>query len=351
MMGNTIEVNPDSQRQSVADRVSIIFKTGFSEIKRKGVVTRLYFEIKGFEKEKEKYVHALGVRAWEAHVSHPDLAGILVHLKELQIEMNRLKTQYGEHDTQIKDIDASKADLTTKFNQDLDQVEEQIVPHRKRIESINAEKEDNKVQMEELRTKQDHLSQQIREHQQAIQEFDLADAAEKPAGIQLEQEAIRLIHAQKCEIDCKIPLLISKIEKLKMELAKERSLIERLDQDKETIRRDFEQRINDYNQQIQQLEDKKKQATRQMELYRKEMEPYLYDLGWKVEPLRLEERAFRENYDQLDRLNSEVANRNKLILEAESLSRAMDRGAWTKFLVVSGGMALLFVGAVFALLH
>ncbi len=351
MMGNTVEVKADPQRQNVADRVSVIFKTGFSEIKRKGAVTRLYFEIKGLEKEKEKYVHALGVRAWEAHISHPDLAGILVHLKELQIEMNRLKTQYGEHDTQIKDIDASKADLTTKFNQDLDQVEEQIVPHQKRIESINAEKEDNKVQMEELRTKQDHLSQQIREHQQAIQEFDLAEDAGKPSGIQLEQDAIRLIHTQKCEIDCMIPLLISKIEKLKMELARERSVIERLDQDKETIRRDFEQRIKDYNQQIQQLEDKKKQATRQMETYRKEMEPYLYDLGWKVEPLRLEERAFRENYEQLDRLNREVTSRNKLIKEAESLSRAMDRSAWTKFLVVSGGVALLFVGAVFALLH
>jgi len=351
MIGNTIEVHTDPPRQTLANRVSVIFSTGFSEIKRKGTVTRLYFEIKGLEKEKEKYVQVLGVRAWEAHVSHPDLAGILVHLKELQIEMNRLKTQYGEHDTQIKDIESSKTELTAKFHQDLDQVDEQIVPHRKRIERINAEKEDNKVQMEELRSKQDHLSQQIREHQKAIQEYDLADDAEKPTRIQMEQDAIRQIHTQKCEIDCKIPLLISRIEKLKMELAQERSVIERLDQDKETIRRDFEQRIKDYNQQIQELEDKKKQSARQMEQYRKEMEPFLYDLGWKVEPLRLEERAFRENYEQLDRLNREMNSRNKLIQEAESLSRAMDRNAWTKFLVVSGGMALLFAGTVFALLH
>ena len=350
MDAETLEVKTDPSRHSVSGRVALIFTTGLSEIKRKGPVTRLYFEIKSLEREKEKYVHALGVRAWEAHVHHPDLAGILVNLKELQIETNRLKTQFGEHDTEIVDIDHTKSELTDKFNHDLDVLEKAIVPHRERIEKINAEKESNKVQIEELRSQQDHLSQQIRLRQQSIQELDLGTDAGKETKILGEQEAIRKLYVDKADLDCKMPFLHSTAEKLKIELATERSEIERGEQHKDTAKRDFEQRIKDYNHQIQQLEDKKKQLTREIEHYRREMQPYLFELGKKVEQLRLEEEAFRENYEQLDSFNRDIQTRQKQIVEAESLSRAMDRAAWTKFLVFSGSMAALFVSAVVLLL-
>ena len=81
------------------------------------------------------------------------------------------------------------------------------------------------------------------------------------------------------------------------------------------------------------------------------MQPFLYDLGKKVEQLRLEEEAFRENYEQLDSFNRDIQSCQKQIVEAVSLSRAMDRGAWTKFLVFSGTMAVLFVSLVVLLLH
>ena len=350
MDAQTIEVKTDPVKHSVGGRVALIFTTGLSEIKRKGTITRLYFEIKSLEREKEKYIHALGVRAWEAHVHHPDLAGILVNLKELQIEMNRLKTQFGEHDTEIVDIDHTKADLTEKFNKDLDLLEQAIVPHRERIEKINAEKESNKVQMEELRTQQDHLSQQIRLHQQSIQEIDLGSDADKETKIRVEQETIRKLYVDKADLDCRLPFLSSTAEKLKIELANERAEIERGEQSKENAKRDFEQRIKDYNHQIQLLEEKKKQLNREIEHYRREMQPYLYELGKKVEQLRLEEDSFHENYEQLDNFNRDVLTRQKQIIEAESLSRAMDRAAWAKFLVFSGSMVVLFASVVVLLL-
>jgi chromosome segregation ATPase len=346
----TLEVKTDPAKHSLGRRVATIFTTGLSEIKRKGTITRLHFEIKSLEREKEKYVHALGVRAWEAHVHHSDLAGILVHLKELQIEMNRLKTQFGEHDTEITDIDHSKAELTEKFNQDLDRLEQAIVPHRERIERINAEKESNKVQIEELRSQQDHLSQQIRMHQQSIQELDLGADANKETEIRNQQEGIRRNSVERAELDCKLPFLQSTAEKLKLELANERAAIDRGEQNKESAKRDFEQRIKDYNHQIQQLEEKKKQLSREIEHYRREMQPYLYELGKKVEQLRLEEESFHENYEQLDEYNRDVQNCQKQIIEAESLSRAMDRSAWTKFLVVSCSMVVLFASMVVLLL-
>ncbi|HEY4490431.1 MAG TPA: hypothetical protein VJ521_11405 [Acidobacteriota bacterium] len=332
-------------------KLSLIFQTGLSEIKRKGAVTRLHFEIKSLEREKEKYVHALGVRAWEAHVEHPELAAIVVHLKELQIEMNRLKTQFGEHDTQIQDIESSKTGLTSQFNQSLDQLEDRIVPHRKRIDTINAEKESNKIQMEELRTKQDQLSQQVRVHQQNIQELDLADDAAKTSKIELEQESIRKIHIEKCDIDCKIPFVLANMEKLKIAYANEKAEIDRLEQEKETAKRDYEQRMKDYNHEIHQLEEKKKQAARQTEHYRREMEPYLYDLGARVEQLRLQESSFPENFGELDRMNSEMLKRHKQIAEAESLSRAMDRAAWMQFLVFSGSVVILILSFTLFLLR
>ena len=347
----TIEVKTDpAAKHSMGSRIGLIFTTGVSEIKRKGTVTRLYFEIKSLEREKEKYVHALGVRAWEAHVHHPDLAGILVNLKELQIEMNRLKTQFGEHDTEIADIDHTKAELTVKFNADLDLLEQAIVPHRERIEKINAEKESNKVQIEELRSQQDHISQQIRLHQQSIQELDLGSDANKETQIRLEQETIRTLYLEKADLDCKLPFLHSTAEKLKIELANEHAEIERGEQHKETSKRDFEQHIKGYNEQIQHLEDKKKQLGREMEHYRREMQPFLYDLGKKVEQLRLEEDSFHENYEQLDTYTRDVQTRQKQIIEAESLSRAMDRAAWTKFLVFSGTVVVLFASAIMLLL-
>ena len=346
----TIEVKTDPVKHSVGSRVALIFTTGLSEIKRKGTITRLYFEIKGLEREKEKYVHALGVRAWEAHVHHADLAGILVNLKELQIEMNRLKTQFGEHDTEITDIDHTKADLTDKFNKDLDLLEQALVPHRERIEKINAEKESNKVQIEELRSQQDHISQQIRLHQQSIQELDLGTDADKATKIRDDQETIRKLYLEKADLDCKLPFLSATSEKLKIELANERAEIERGEQNKDNAKRDFEQRIKDHNHQITQLEDKKKQLSREIEQYRREMQPFLFELGKKVEQLRLEEETFHENYEQLDDFNRDVRTRQKQIIEAESLSRAMDRGAWTKFLVFSGSMVVLFASMVVLLL-
>jgi chromosome segregation ATPase len=346
-----IEVKTDPERQTLVDRIGLIFTTGLSEIKRKGSITRLHFEIKSREREKEKYLHALGVRAWEAHVHHPDLAGILVNLKELQIEMNRLKTQFGEHDTEIADIDHAKAELTEKFNHDLDLLEQAIVPHRQRIEKINAEKESNKVQIEELRSKQDGLSQQVRVHQQSIQDVELGTDADKETKIRAEQEAIRTLYLGKAEIDCKLPFHHATAEKLKIELANERAEIDRGEQKKETAKRDFESSIRERNQQIQQLEEKKKQFSREIENYRKEMQPFLFDLGKKVEQLRLEEEAFRENYEQLDSFNREIHSCQKQIIEAVSLSRAMDRGAWTKFLVASGTMAVLVVSLVVLLVH
>src|SRR5262245_326007 len=123
---------------NILQQFALIFNTGLSEIKRKGAVTRLNYEIKGLEKEKEKHVQVLGRHAWDAHVEHPDFAGITVNLKELQIDINRLETQFGEHDTQIKDIEAAKLEQTDKFNHALDQLEEKVVPHRQKIETINA---------------------------------------------------------------------------------------------------------------------------------------------------------------------------------------------------------------------
>ena len=104
------DLKEGSVQANLVKHFSLIFNTGLSEIKRKGTVTRLYFEIKSFEKDKEKFVRDLGNHAWEAHVDHPDVAGIIVHLKELQIDINRLGTQFGEHDTQIKDIEFAKVD-------------------------------------------------------------------------------------------------------------------------------------------------------------------------------------------------------------------------------------------------
>jgi chromosome segregation ATPase len=274
------------------------------------------------------------------------VAGIIVHLKELQIDINRLGTQFGEHDTQIKDIELSKTDLTKKFNEDLDQLDQRFVPHRQKIETINAEKEDNKIQIEELRSKQDSLSQQVRLHQANIQEIDLADDAEQKPKIELEKANIRNVYLEKCEIECGIPFLMSNIEKLKIGLARERSEIEKLEQEKESIKRGFEQRIKDYNHQIHQLEEKKKQTMRQMENLKREMEPFLLDLGRRVEQLRLEEGSFRDTYGQLDGLKAEIDDRHKQIEEAESLSRAMDRSAWNTFLLVSGSFLLLIFSLV-----
>jgi len=351
-MTNSIEVKTEPPRDSsLLERVLLIFTTGFSEIRRKGTVTRLHFEIKGFEREKEKYVHALGLRAWEAHLNHPDLAPIVIHLKELQIETNRLKSQFGEHDTEIKDIQQAKTDLTATFNQGLDGIEQQIVPHRQRIESINAEKEDNKKQIEELRAKQEQFAEQIRLHQQNIQKLDLADESEKSAKIRVEQDAIRKCRIEESEIDCSMPLLLATVERLKNELASERAQIQTLEEQKEISKRDYEQKIKDFNTDIRDLEEKKKQATRQMARYTEDMDPFLYDLGKKVEQLRLETSAFTENYTQLDGINGEIATRERQILEAQSLSRAMDRGAWNGFLVFSGTMIVVLVSTIFVLLH
>lgn len=345
------DLKEGSVQANLVKHFSLIFNTGLSEIKRKGTVTRLYFEIKSFEKDKEKFVRDLGNHAWEAHVDHPDVAGIIVHLKELQIDINRLGTQFGEHDTQIKDIEFAKVEFTRKFNEDLDQFDQKIAPHRQKIETINAEKEDNKIQIEDLRSKQDNLSQQVRVHQTNIQELDLVENVEKKPRIELEKAAIRNLYMEKCEIECNIPFLMSNIEKLKVTLAAERSEIEKLEQEKETIKRGFEQRIKDYNNQIHQLDEKKKQTARQMENLKREMEPFLLDLGRRVEQLRLEEANFRETYGQLDGLKAEIEDRQKQIEEAESLSRAMDRSAWNTFLLVSGTFVVLILSLVLFLFH
>lgn len=343
--------SPSAAETSLLESFSFIFSTGFSEIKRKSTMTRLSFEIKGLEREKEKFFHTLGKRAWEAHVEHSDVAGIIVNLKELQIEMNRLETQVGEHDTQIQDIESAKAELTEKFNRNLDGIERRIVPHRQKIESINAEKEDNKIQIEELRSKQDHLSVQVRDHQKNIQELDLGTDPHKEAGIESERRAIRDLFNEKCEVELKIPFHLSTLEKLKMALAGERSEIEKLEQEKDGVRRDYEQRIKDYNHEIHQLEDKKKLAVRMKQRYHHDMEPYLYDLGKRVDQLRLQPDAFRDVFETMDDFNHQVEGKRNQIYEAESLSRAMDRSAWTKFLIFSGSAIVLFVSLVIALLH
>ncbi len=342
---------PEGPQKNLLERFSIIFNTGVSEIKRKGTITRLNYEIKGLEREKEKHIQVLGNRAWEAHVEHPDFAGVVVNLKELQIEINRLETQFGEHDTQIQDIESAKSEQTEKFNQNLDQIEQQIVPHRQKIETINAEKEDNKIQIEELRSKQDYLSQQVRVHQKNIQELDLGTDAEKTSKINLEKGAIRNIFLEKSEIECKIPFLMSKIEKLKISLAQETSEISHLEGEKDTAKRDFEHRMKDYNNQIHQLEDRKKHIIKQKEQFKKEMDPFLYDLGKKVEQHRLEEDSFSEVLSEMDQLNGLVELRRKQIVEAESLSRAMDRNAWTNFLVFAGSLVVLVISLIFVLLR
>lgn len=338
-------------QKNLLQHFALIFNTGFSEIKRKGTITRLNFEIKGLEKEKEKHVQVLGRHAWDAHVEHPDFAGITVNLKQLQIDINRLETQFGEHDTQIGDIESAKAELTDKFNQTLDQLDEKIAPHRQKIETINAEKEDNKIQVEELRTKQDSLSQQVRTHQKNIQEFDLDSAAEKETKIELEKAAIRNVFLEKCEIELKIPFMMSHLEKLKLTFANETSEISKLESEKDSAKRDYEHRMKDYNHEVHQLEEKKKQTLRQKEHLKREMEPFLYDLGRKVEQMRLQEDTFRGIFQDMDALKDQVELRRQSISEAESLSRAMDHGAWTKFLVFSGGMLLLMISLVYILLH
>ena len=333
------------------DRFSQIFRTGFSEIKRKGAITRLNFEIKGLEREKERHVHALGSQAWDAHVEHPDFAGILTNLKELQIEINRLETQFGEHDTQIRDIEGTKTELTQKFNQKLDEIEVSIVPHRKRRETINAEKQDNKIQIEELRSKQELLSQQVRVHQKSIQELDMAGDGDALSKIELEKGEIRNIFLEKCEIECKIPFLLARLEKLKIALADETTEISRLEGEKDAAKRDYEHRIKDYNHEIHELEEKKKAVVRKKEGVRREMDPFLYDLGGKVDSLRPREAAFSQCFLQLDNLNGQVDARRKQITEAESLSRAMDRSAWLKFLLFSAGVIVLCLGALWILLR
>ncbi|HSP07205.1 MAG TPA: hypothetical protein VLR94_08510, partial [Acidobacteriota bacterium] len=225
-------------QKNLLQHFAVIFNTGFSEIKRKGNITRLNFEIKGLEKEKEKHIQVLGRHAWDAHVEHPDFAGITVNLKEFQIDINRLETQFGEHDTQISDIESAKTELTEKFNQSLDQLDEKIAPHRQKIESINAEKEDNKIQIEELRSKQDSLSQQVRTHQKNIQELDLGTDDGKETKIELEKAAVRNLFLEKCEIELKIPFMMSQLEKLKLALSNETSEIGKLDSEKDSAKRD-----------------------------------------------------------------------------------------------------------------
>jgi chromosome segregation ATPase len=342
---------PEGPQKNLIEKFSFIFNTGVSEIKRKGAITRLNYEIKGLEREKEKHIQALGHRAWEAHVEHPDFAGVVVNLKELQIEINRLETQFGEHETQIQDIEVAKSELTEKFNQSLDQIEQQIVPHRQKIETINAEKEDNKIQIEELRSKQDYLSQQVRFHQKNIQELDLGTDAEKTSKIELEKGAIRNIFLEKSEIECKIPFLMSRIEKLKISLGEETGEISRLEGEKDTAKRDFEHRMKDYNNQIHQLEDRKKQIIKQKDQLKKEMDPFLYDLGKKVEQHRVEESSFREVLSEMDELNESVESRRQQIVEAESLSRAMDRNAWTNFLVFACSLVVLFISLIYVLVR
>ncbi|PWT91828.1 MAG: hypothetical protein C5B54_04555 [Acidobacteria bacterium] len=343
--------NGSASRVAVLGHVSRIIATGVSEIKRKSAITKLHFEIKGLERNKEKYFSTLGKRAWEAHIEHPDLAGILVNLKEIQIEMNRLETQFGEHDTQVKDIECMKAELTEKFNKSLDEIEAKIVPHRQKIETINAEKENNKKQIEELRSKQDQLSEQVRIHQKNIQELDMVDGAEKAEKIAAEKESISRIFLDKCDIECQTPFHFAQIEKLKIALSNERSMIESLEQEKETSKRDYEHRIKDYNHEIHQLEEKKKLALKQKELHHREMEPYLFDLGKKIEQLRLEERTFQDVYEELDTLKTGIQSRRHQIAEAISLSRAMDRSAWKGFLLVSGSLVLIVLCLVLLLFH
>jgi DNA repair exonuclease SbcCD ATPase subunit len=144
---------------------------------------------------------------------------------------------------------------------------------------------------------------------------------------------------------------MSKLEKLKIQLAEERLAIENLEQKKEAAKRDFERTLRESNGQIRHLEEKKKSASKHAEHFRREMEPFLYDLGSKVEQLRLQEAVLRENYQHLDGVNGEMEKRQKQIREVESLSRAMNRSAWTQFLFFSGSMLVLFVSAVILLLR
>jgi hypothetical protein len=70
-----------------------------------------------------------------------------------------------------------------------------------------------------------------------------------------------------------------------------------------------------------------------------------------MELLRLQETNFPEVFEELDAVNHEIDTRRQQIVEAESLSRAMDRAAWTKFLVFSCGMILIVVSIFLMLLH
>ena len=351
------EIEPDRvenkgpAQPTLIQRVSLIFQTGLGEIKRKGAITRLNFEIKGLEKEREKHIYSLGSHAWDAHIDHPEFSPILTNLKELQIEINRLETQFGEHDTQIRDIEIAKTELTSKFNSELDQLEETIVPHRRNIETIDAEKEDNKKQIEELRSKQDQLSQQVRLHQKNIQELDVAAAPDAQSRVELEKGEIRNLFNEKCEIECKIPFLLAKLEKLKIALSDETTTISRMDGEKDGVKRDYEQRVKDYNHEIHQLEDRKKGANRKKDSLCREMDPFLFDLGKKVDQLRPREQAFAECFSTLDDLNNQVEQRRKLIGEAESLSRAMDRSAWLVFLLFSGAVVVAILVVIWLLMR
>ncbi len=317
--------------------------TGFSASKWRVQAMKLSNDRTRVEKDKDKLLSELGVKAWEARVVHPSYAELYGQLETLEQQRTALNEQIRTLELQLQQVRQTRSQTDSEYATRISRLQEERKGATTRLTQVRADKTALEKRLSKAQTDQHKIQAELQSlhsrlaqvQSSAVPDRDTQAASLSNAIAALEQSLAQLVgdmlrsQSEIARLEAEQQLLADEVNRLEQQLAQ--------------VQTEQREALAPMDRQMTALQGEIRAYTEQLAALAQQMTPLINDLGPLVDRARPESSALSELYTRLDQCYQELTNISQQHNLLKARLGAADPGAVRNFYFTIGGSLIALI--------
>lgn len=324
-------------------RMKTWISTGFSTSKWRVQAMKLGGDQTRMEKDKAKQLAALGVKAWEARVAHPDYAELYSQLETLEQQRLTLSEEVKAIDINLQQVRQTRTQTETDYATRIGKLQDERKGATTRLSQARTDKTTLEKRLSKAQADQEKTQAEVQSLHNRLAQVQASEAPDRETQAASLSNAIAALEQSLVQLGSETPRMQSEIARLEAEQQPLSDDVTRLEQLIAQAQTEQREALAPLDQQITTLQGEIRAGNEKIAALTQQMTPLINNLGPYVDRARPESAALSDLYVRLDQSYRELAEISQQHDLLKARLGATDTGAVRNAYLVIGGLLIVLI--------
>ena len=324
-------------------RMKTWISTGFSTSKWRVQAMKLGSDQTRMEKDKAKQLAALGAKAWEARVAHPDYAELYSQLETLEQQRLALSEEVKAIEINLQQVRQTRTQTETDYATRISKLQDERKGATTRLSQTRTDKTAFEKRLSKAQADQDKTQAEVQSLHNRLAQVQASEAPDRETQAASLSNAIAVLEQSLIQLGNEMPRMQSEIARLEAEQQPLSDDVTRLEQQIAQAQTEQREALAPLDQQITTLQGEIRAGNEKIAALTQQMTPLINNLGPYVDHARPESAALSDLYVRLDQSYRELAELSQQHDLLKARLGATDTGAVRNAYLVVVGLLIVSI--------